>query len=104
MCGVFGWVKYNGPINPDQLQSCRAATSSMYHRGPDAKGEWLEDGVFMGHRRLSIIDLSNHANQPFHSADDRYVITFNGEIYNYLEGLFSPFFNILLLSMEFKSN
>ena len=61
----------------------------MLHRGPDAGGEWIEryEGgcIGLGHRRLSIIDLSPGGAQPMFSADERYVLTFNGEIYNYIE-------------------
>jgi asparagine synthase (glutamine-hydrolysing) len=56
---------------------------SITHRGPDAAGEWQEEGIYLGHRRLSIIDLAS-GQQPMHSVDGRYVIVFNGEIYNFL--------------------
>src|SRR5947207_14315995 len=58
---------------------------TVRHRGPDAGAVWVEaeSGVALGQRRLAIIDLSPGAAQPMHSADGRYVITFNGEIYNY---------------------
>lgn len=59
--------------------------ASIIHRGPDAGGEYLDEWVGLGHRRLSIIDLSPLGNQPMHSANGRYVIVFNGEIYNYKE-------------------
>lgn len=59
-----------------------AATNLLAHRGPDASGNWQEEHVFLGHRRLSIIDLETGA-QPMSSHDQRYVVTFNGEIYNY---------------------
>src|SRR5262249_4598199 len=57
---------------------------SIAHRGPDAGGEWQEGGVYLGHRRLSIIDLAT-GDQPMESWDGRYVIVFNGEIYNFPE-------------------
>ena len=57
----------------------------QHHRGPDFTGKWLEEGVALGHNRLSIIDLSNNANQPFFDETKRYAIVFNGEIYNYIE-------------------
>ena len=66
------------------LQSARDALDKLAHRGPDAVGEWFEDHVFLGHRRLSIIDL-NTGDQPMRSSDSRYVVVFNGEIYNYVE-------------------
>jgi len=55
------------------------------HRGPDDEGVWTAPGVALAHRRLSIIDLSSHGHEPMASADGRRVITFNGEVYNYLE-------------------
>jgi asparagine synthase (glutamine-hydrolysing) len=62
-----------------------AMNQAMAHRGPDADGVWSDQLVCLGHRRLSIIDTSAAGNQPFHSADGKYVLVFNGEIYNYLE-------------------
>ena len=85
MCGIFGWIQWQEELSNQDVLCARRATDSMVHRGPDASGEWCEGGVYMGHRRLSVIDLSDNAIQPFHSDDDRYVLTFNGEIYNYLE-------------------
>lgn len=58
---------------------------SQAHRGPDATGVFIDNTICLGHNRLAIIDLSNDANQPFYSADQRFVLIFNGEIYNYLE-------------------
>jgi len=58
---------------------------AMSHRGPDADGFFFEDGIALGHRRLSILDLSSAANQPFTDASGRYVMVFNGEIYNFQE-------------------
>lgn len=58
---------------------------SLAHRGPDASGLWQEDSVCLGHRRLSILDLSTAANQPFHSQDQDDVMVYNGEIYNFRE-------------------
>ena len=57
----------------------------MQARGPDAVGYWCdpEAGLSLGHRRLSILDLESRANQPMHSDDGRYIIVFNGEIYNF---------------------
>ena len=68
---------------PPLLDLCRA-TNLLRHRGPDAGGYWHERGVFFGHRRLAIIDLAT-GDQPMPSIDGRYIITFNGEIYNYPE-------------------
>ncbi|MAI49479.1 MAG: asparagine synthase (glutamine-hydrolyzing) [Rhodospirillaceae bacterium] len=77
MCGIAGFVGSWAPA------LAGAITTALAHRGPDGSGLWSEDGVALGHRRLSIIDLSDAAAQPMHSADDRYVITYNGEIYNF---------------------
>jgi asparagine synthase (glutamine-hydrolysing) len=60
-------------------------TERMSARGPDAAGVWAGDGVVLGHRRLAILDLDSRANQPMVSNDGRYIITFNGEIYNFRE-------------------
>jgi len=68
--------------NPDSI---RMMTAAMSHRGPDADGFFSEGKVALGHRRLSIIDLSSAANQPFSDHTGRYVMVFNGEMYNYLE-------------------
>jgi asparagine synthase (glutamine-hydrolysing) len=60
-------------------------TDAIAHRGPDAHGYFRDEYVGLGHRRLSIIDLSDNANQPMHSSDNRYVMVYNGEVYNYQE-------------------
>ena len=85
MCGILGVYT----INAAPRFSVVDVTDSLKflsHRGPDATGVWSDPGtVILGHARLSIIDLSAANNQPFHSSDGRYVISFNGEIYNYIE-------------------
>lgn len=85
MCGIFGWIKFGDPFNEKEINAARKACLSMSHRGPDFQGEWLRDNIYMGHRRLSIIDLSPKSNQPFTEDSGRYTIIFNGEIYNYIE-------------------
>lgn len=81
MCGITGfWNKNRKPASPEVL---RAMRDSMIHRGPDSGGEFVEEDLAFGHRRLSILDLSDFANQPFHSACGRYHLVFNGEIFNY---------------------
>lgn len=84
MCGINGILHYNSDetVSIDELRSTR---DHMAARGPDGHGEWLSDDatVGFGHRRLSIIDLSERGAQPMHSVDGRYTITFNGEVYNY---------------------
>jgi asparagine synthase (glutamine-hydrolysing) len=84
MCGIAGILSLNpSEIHTDRL---RKMTDAIVHRGPDGSGHWIsEDGqVAFGHRRLSILDLSESGAQPMHYLD-RYTITFNGEIYNYIE-------------------
>ena len=81
MCGFVAVLQRDPSIS---VTSARRALDRIAHRGPDASDEWCEGGVFLGHRRLSIIDLST-GNQPMHSSDGRYVIVFNGEIYNFIE-------------------
>jgi asparagine synthase (glutamine-hydrolysing) len=80
MCGIVAFLQNS----PAPVPWARAALTTLIHRGPDAEGEWQDGDVFLGHRRLSIIDLRT-GQQPMHSSDDRYVIVFNGEIYNYRE-------------------
>lgn len=82
MCGILGYISKKKPLQEDDF---RDAINLMSHRGPDATGIFQYHHVFLGHKRLSIIDLSESANQPMFSADDRFVIIFNGEIYNYQE-------------------
>lgn len=83
MCGIVGIVDLSGEtISPVILQRM---TDAIAHRGPDGEGHWIEGPVGFGHRRLAIIDLSPGGHQPMISADHRYVITYNGEIYNYRE-------------------
>ena len=77
MCGIAGFVGSWSPA------LAGAMTAAIAHRGPDGDGLWSDAGVALGHRRLSIIDLSDAAAQPMHSVDDRYVLTYNGEIYNF---------------------
>ena len=81
MCGISGIV---GPAA--KTQTIKSMASDMKHRGPDHTGYFVKESeVALGHNRLSIIDLSTAANQPFISDDGRFVLIFNGEIYNYLE-------------------
>ena len=81
---MCGFVAIMQDIRMVDVVSARRALDTISHRGPDASGEWYEADVFLGHRRLSIIDLAT-GDQPMHSSDGRYVIVFNGEIYNFLE-------------------
>jgi len=83
MCGVAGIIKLDNTSPSSRL--LKAMTESIKHRGPDGEGQWIEDNVGLGHRRLAIIDLSPAGHQPMFSADDRYVLSYNGEIYNFKE-------------------
>src|SRR6516165_6738715 len=86
MCGIAGMVDWRAATASETLRSVsEAMTETLRHRGPDAGQVWVEaeSGVALGQRRLAIIDLSPGGAQPMHSADRRYVVTFNGEIYNY---------------------
>ncbi|MEN9539007.1 MAG: hypothetical protein RLZZ126_1242, partial [Pseudomonadota bacterium] len=82
MCGISGWL--GGGIDESTLARVRDA---LVHRGPDDAGAWSDPqhGVALLQRRLSIVDLSPAGHQPMVSADGRYVIVFNGEIYNHGE-------------------
>ncbi|MBO7433098.1 MAG: asparagine synthase (glutamine-hydrolyzing) [Salinivirgaceae bacterium] len=82
MCGIAGYYAIKG--EPDKRQIERM-TDVLRHRGPDADGTYVGPNVALGHRRLSIIDLSDKANQPMMSHSGRFVTVFNGEIYNYRE-------------------
>ena len=83
MCGISGVINKKGSnILRDQVIAMR---DSMLHRGPDAGSLWINENIAFAHRRLSIIDLSDAGTQPFHSSCGRYVLVFNGEIFNYKE-------------------
>ena len=82
MCGILGYFAASGNLGAVQRNGASALTE-LSHRGPDASQSYQDGPIWLGHRRLAIIDTSNSANQPMTSADGRYVIVFNGEIYNY---------------------
>ena len=83
MCGIIGYWGHE-KINPEIFAQ---QAKTLYRRGPDNLGIWSDqDNYFtLGHLRLSILDLSNNGNQPMQSASSRYVISYNGEIYNFLD-------------------
>src|SRR4051812_164349 len=83
MCGIAGII---GEASRD-IAVIRAMSGAMSHRGPDNEGSWIDPaaGVALGHRRLAIVDLSAAGHQPMLSPSDRFVLTFNGEIYNHQE-------------------
>ncbi|WP_347271552.1 asparagine synthase (glutamine-hydrolyzing) [Rhizorhabdus histidinilytica] len=86
MCGIAGFWRPSGlSANADRLLA--SMTDAITHRGPDSRGSWYDNdaGIVMGHRRLAIIDLSSTGAQPMLSADGRWVICLNGEIYNFRE-------------------
>lgn len=83
MCGIAGILNFNGKVSEQIVLS--KMNKAMSHRGPDAEGIYCEGQIGLCHRRLSIIDLSTVANQPFIDHSDRYVLIFNGELYNYEE-------------------
>jgi asparagine synthase (glutamine-hydrolysing) len=82
MCGIAGFVATVG--HPREWQAdLKDAVRALHHRGPDGEGVWLGDHVGLGHRRLSILDLSDRGRQPMVSASGRYVMVYNGEVYNF---------------------
>ena len=88
MCGISGFLCAHSDQNSDQLASvARMMNQTLVHRGPDAGDIWIdaEPGIALAHRRLSIIELSSAGAQPMHSKCGRYVLIFNGEIYNHME-------------------
>lgn len=84
MCGINGFYSNNSSTFDNVINEMNSAIS---HRGPDSAGTWMNrsSGIVLGHQRLSIVDLSMNGNQPMKSSSGRFVITYNGEIYNHLE-------------------
>jgi len=84
MCGICGIFQINGAPKFPLGATAEKMAERIIHRGPDAGETWVDDdaGIALGHRRLSIIDLSAAGAQPFHSADGRWVLSYNGELYN----------------------
>jgi asparagine synthase (glutamine-hydrolysing) len=88
MCGITGFVDLARQTEQGVLHSIiETMTATLSHRGPDDEGVWVDEkpSVALGHRRLAIVDLSRKGHQPMHSACGRYVISYNGEIYNFGE-------------------
>ena len=83
MCGIAGI--YNSNKKPIDLPVLEKMTDVIAHRGPDGEGFWNEGYIGFGHRRLAILDLSTRGHQPMMSFDKRYILVFNGEIYNFRE-------------------
>ena len=87
MCGISGFLDLFHSANNEKLTNiAMEMTNTIRHRGPDDLGVWVDEkvGVALGHRRLSIKDLSSEGHQPMISANERYVMVFNGKIYNHL--------------------
>ena len=86
MCGIAGSFQLDQTL-PNTGDRIQAALQCIAHRGPDGDGVWTDPaaGVGLGHRRLAIIDLSPGGHQPKASADGRLIVTYNGEIYNFLD-------------------
>lgn len=84
MCGITGIVGHQ-INNALYHSSIKKMNDAIAHRGPNSEGFWNDEHCFLGHRRLSIIDLSEAGNQPFISQDGRYILIYNGELYNYKE-------------------
>jgi len=83
VCGIAGVLTRDGePVSPLVL---KRMTDAIAHRGPDGEGQFVDGAVGLGHRRLAIIDLSPAGHQPMTTADGRYVLTYNGEVYNFQE-------------------
>ncbi len=81
MCGIVGFTN----TNKDSEMIIGAMMDRIKHRGPDASGKYIDDGIALGHRRLSIIDVTSQGDQPIFNEDKSLVLVFNGEIYNYRE-------------------
>ena len=79
MCGIAGFYSFQGNINRERFETM---VDIIEYRGPDDRGVFYYNNLALGHRRLSIIDLSEDGHQPF-GYKDRYVVVYNGEIYNY---------------------
>src|ERR1041385_5478165 len=86
MCGIAGFVNPSrGLTGPELQEFALKMAATLRHRGPDDHGVWTDpaSGVALAHRRLAIQDLSAEGHQPMQSADGRYILIFNGEIYNF---------------------
>ena len=83
MCGITGLINLDNSLVSSHV--VKVMTDALNHRGPDDEGQWVEKNVGIGHRRLSVIDLSQAGRQPMISANDRFVLSYNGEVYNFKE-------------------
>ena len=87
MCGIAGLLRPGGGEDAGLSDIARRMTDALAYRGPDGSGYWTKaaSGIAFGHRRLSVLDLSQAGSQPMHSDCGRFTVTFNGEIYNHLD-------------------
>ncbi|MBF0444934.1 MAG: asparagine synthase (glutamine-hydrolyzing) [Magnetococcales bacterium] len=85
MCGIVGMFTTPPLQRPWPVDGLDAMVQSLKHRGPDGSGKYVEEGLFLGHSRLAVLDLSSGGRQPMISQDGRFVISYNGEIYNFRE-------------------
>jgi asparagine synthase (glutamine-hydrolysing) len=85
MCGIAGVLLASNAANPRMLHAIQAMTDTLYHRGPDDAGIWMDEqaGLALGHRRLAIVDLSEAGHEPMLSHGEGLVMTYNGEVYNF---------------------
>ena len=82
MCGITGITSFS-PAGKVRLSKVKVSADTLFHRGPDGGNYLMDDVTALGHRRLSIIDTSSNGNQPMKDPTGRYVLIFNGEIFNY---------------------
>ena len=85
MCGIAGFLDHSRALGGRDMESItKSMVETLRHRGPNHQGIWVDEGcgLALGHQRLSIIDLSEAGNQPMISRNERYVMSYNGEIYN----------------------
>ena len=101
MCGIIGAINYSGNFNANDNQWVESEIKYLRHRGPDDEKIWTSSfkDVIFGHTKLSIIDLSDNNTQPMHDESNGITLTFNGEIYNYLD-----LRNTLSKNFKFQTN
>ena len=85
MCGIFAVFDINGNLSQKDLYHAQSSLKLLEHRGPDDKGFFFNNNIFLGHHRLSIIDTSKNGHQPMQSSNGRFTLIFNGQIYNWKE-------------------
>ncbi|HEX3083076.1 MAG TPA: asparagine synthase (glutamine-hydrolyzing), partial [Pyrinomonadaceae bacterium] len=85
MCGIVGIARHSGQSLVLSFEDRDSALASIRHRGPDSEGQYADNRVWLGHLRLKILDLSEAGNQPMSSPDGRFVLCYNGEVYNFAE-------------------